>query len=477
MPTQPDQFGFLPSVTRVYVDGKLCGTGFYIGDRLVMTCAHVIGPSDDPPDVSLNLQFHGSQEKLSAILLPQYWRSSNAEDVAVLQLEKPSVDISPLQLGSSEDSAGHECRTFGYPDGHDDGLHGTAVVKGSLEEEGVLQIESTEVTVGFSGAPFYDTQTYAAIGMVTAIAKKDKYHRLHETGFVTPSETLAGICDRVVFRSRDAEEDFQRVIERLTNGAADSVGRSQPAMDFIVSQLPELEGFQGNPTLAKKIAERLVEIELTRVLDILVFGCSQFIDRADDDSVAAVTSLKRLAAHILPCVFSQDEVRAIRTAIDARVPFVAVPAKTETAIEIMMAGVDGREARLDSSAGDRSGERPQIQHPPEEGLSSERFQEEFLHGLQQALRIAAPWEDKPAKRINEAMAIHRRGYRRMRYYYVYQTVGDAAKDDERDKVIQELKGRFPELVFVKRCQPHDDSPEFELVYQLREMFEMASLDQ
>lgn len=473
MPPQEELAGFLPAVARVFVKGRLAGTGFYVGERLVMTCAHVISSAPEPPDTEVSVQFHSNETRIGATLQKEFWRSQDAEDVAVLQLDHAPANVPVLQLASSENRTGHECRTFGYPEGHEERLHATATVTGKLNEQGVIQIESTKITVGFSGAPFYDTKAHAVIGMVNAIAKKDRHHRLGDVAFVTPAETLHEVCDRVILRSLEAEEDMRKSLERLKQGAANAIRSSSLATEFFANELGDMSTIK-EEDLPEAIVERLFHSELVQVLDLLVFCCSTFADNPDEESIGAAKSVKRMAAHIFPYVFSPAELRTVRTAIDNRTPIVVVPAKTETIVEIVMAGVDGREAQVDPAT-NLDGSRPQIQQPPEEGFSKQTFQDEFQQGLIQALRIKPPFDENPEDRINQVLARYRRRPRGMRYYFIYQTVDEPRSDQQRDSVIRELKARFPEVVFVKRRKPQDDFREFELVHQLCEMFGMEDV--
>ena len=121
-----------------------------------------------------------------------------AEDVAILRVvgDLPG-QVKPLPLGSSEGTEQHEFDTFGFPRSNpEQGLWGDGRIlkETKIAVAPVLQLSSTQVTRGFSGAPVLDRLRKRVVGMVTSITKPDEYGRLAETAFITPTETLRAIC-------------------------------------------------------------------------------------------------------------------------------------------------------------------------------------------------------------------------------------------------------------------------------------------
>ena len=93
-------------------------------DGLILTCAHVLGPS--MPGKAW-VVFLGSGEVREAAVLSEGWRGVDAEDVAVLCVCGTLPEgIQPLPLGSSQGLEGHAMVTFGYPEtGEVEGIRGT----------------------------------------------------------------------------------------------------------------------------------------------------------------------------------------------------------------------------------------------------------------------------------------------------------------------------------------------------------------
>jgi len=186
------------SILRVLKkDETVVGAAFLVSERLIATCAHVIkaAGSNKGEKVSLKLE---DGTITQATILDEYWRDVNAEDIAILHLEKRLDKIQPLILSPSMGTMGHSFSTYGFPNESEE-LSGQGDIIGSAVLAGikVLQLRSPEVTPGFSGAPIFDESNKylkRVVGMVVSITPPDKYQRLGATAFATSSETLHKIC-------------------------------------------------------------------------------------------------------------------------------------------------------------------------------------------------------------------------------------------------------------------------------------------
>jgi hypothetical protein len=186
-------------------DGKTTsGAGFVVSNKgLLATCSHVVQPEasqkkGDPRPEKVDSIFCAAGEQMVAKVLPEFWQPADGEDVAILQLEGDlPADVKQLPLGSSEGTSNHSFQTFGFPEsGPEDGSFGDGHILNQLQMHGtsVLQVSSPQVTPGFSGGPVLDTITGRIVGMVTAIAAPDRYGRMAETAYITPTEVLREIC-------------------------------------------------------------------------------------------------------------------------------------------------------------------------------------------------------------------------------------------------------------------------------------------
>jgi hypothetical protein len=107
----------------------------------------------------------------------------------------PEVVILPL--GRSPISGQEGLRTFGYPQ-----LRPEAALPGELAFYGFtadhdyrqLALRSEEATFGFSGAPIWDPNLHAVVGMIKSIASGDPGARLGNTAIRVPVDTLRDLC-------------------------------------------------------------------------------------------------------------------------------------------------------------------------------------------------------------------------------------------------------------------------------------------
>jgi hypothetical protein len=182
------------SIVRILdSNGYIAGTGFVISESgLIATCSHVIQNEalqkrGEPRPEKVAIVFHATGDEQDALVEPDWWLPWNAGDMAIIQVEGIlPKGVQAMPLGPAEGTSGHEISTFGFPDVDAlEGLGGDGRVVRVLPGAGrpMLQLQSSEITVGFSGAPIWDKLGRRVIGMVSAITDPDRHHRLVETAF------------------------------------------------------------------------------------------------------------------------------------------------------------------------------------------------------------------------------------------------------------------------------------------------------
>ena len=167
-------------------NGRTAGIGFVgTDDGLIVTCAHVLEFAQAKRGDRVRIAFHATGEVRQALVEPAWWRPRAAEDVAILRLEGAlAQEVKALPLGSSAEVQGHTLITFGFPEAKPvGGMSGKCKVIGRTTERGfpVLQLRSSEVTPGFSGAPAFDTLTRRVNGPIerfTSFPKTSSHWRV-----------------------------------------------------------------------------------------------------------------------------------------------------------------------------------------------------------------------------------------------------------------------------------------------------------
>ncbi len=181
--------------------GSTAGTGFVVTyDGFIATCAHVVKNAGAGPGGTVRVVFHATEEEREARGEPEWWRAPDAEDVAILCLERALPEgVQTLPLDRPDQSKGHRFETFGFPPISKEGMWGSGQILGMLTIQGasMIQLRSQEVTTGFSGAPVWDQDIRQVIGMVSAITPPDQYGRQRETVFAISTEMLAQVCPRL----------------------------------------------------------------------------------------------------------------------------------------------------------------------------------------------------------------------------------------------------------------------------------------
>jgi V8-like Glu-specific endopeptidase len=194
------------AIARIYnTNNMVIGAGFLISNQYLLTCAHVVTAALGlPPEtvskpsqlIQFDFPFINKERKLNAEVdfwLPyQSYDSSHQQigDIAGLKLHEVIPDkIQPICLKTSHNLSNHTFSICGFPNQPKEAwAYGT--LKDTLSN-GLVQMEGTgqqgyRVQQGFSGAPIWDDQEKAVVGM--AVAEDTNEQR--RVAFFLPSQAL-----------------------------------------------------------------------------------------------------------------------------------------------------------------------------------------------------------------------------------------------------------------------------------------------
>ncbi len=182
-------------------DGRVVGAGFLVGERQVLTCAHVVsqalGLADAPIDlpqgvVSLDFPLIPPRTLFTAKVVlwcPPLFDGRG--DITGLELHRePPAGAKAVRFAPAEDVWEHPFRAFGFPAGYDDGVWATGRLLGRQATDWVMiedvKAQGFGVAPGFSGTPVWDELLQGIVGMVVAASRPADT----KAAFVLPLDVL-----------------------------------------------------------------------------------------------------------------------------------------------------------------------------------------------------------------------------------------------------------------------------------------------
>ncbi|MFP2961479.1 trypsin-like peptidase domain-containing protein [Myxococcus sp. 1LA] len=219
---------------------RVLGTGFFVTERLVVTCWHVLDTLSDTERNTICLEVLQSHEKATARLRVEASSPPEVADFALLELTAAlRGPCTPLPLGASAQSADHRFATFGFPRGFDDtgtwarGTIGYATGDGDFRK---LLLHGSDIREGFSGSPLFDEQTRRVVGVVRFKAVSSEARE----AYATPTEHLLARCPEL-----RASEDcpYRDLASFRESDARFWKGRGRVLDNHLLPQLAKLPRF------------------------------------------------------------------------------------------------------------------------------------------------------------------------------------------------------------------------------------------
>ncbi len=229
---------------------RIVGAGFLVGERHILTCAHVVsqalGLSDSPPDppqaaVSLDFPRLLPHTRLTARVVK--WSlpmPDGSGDIAVLELEcEPPTGAEVVRFASAENVWKHDFSALGFPTGYDDGVWTTGRLL-RRQATNWIQIEDVKaqgfaVAPGFSGTPVWDEQLQGVIGMVVASSRLTDT----KTAFVIPQDVLVAAWPQLTLPRGEPRNPYKGLRPFTQDDTRDFFGREQ-VVDKLVDTIAQL---------------------------------------------------------------------------------------------------------------------------------------------------------------------------------------------------------------------------------------------
>ncbi|MDY7079230.1 MAG: putative DNA binding domain-containing protein [Chloroflexota bacterium] len=181
------------------------GTSFLISSKdngYAVTCYHVVG---DHAEVELH--FRQGLPPVQAELVPEC--SNKDMDIAILKLsEAKPPELRELQISwnlGSETCVGKDFRSFGFPKGSN-GLSAAGKIESLVPppskapktlDEGFLQLRTTDVARGMSGAPVILRDTDRVVGMIL-IGNKTQWNIHADLAFAQTIRAIQSVCGELI---------------------------------------------------------------------------------------------------------------------------------------------------------------------------------------------------------------------------------------------------------------------------------------
>ncbi|AFY38547.1 hypothetical protein Lepto7376_2257 [[Leptolyngbya] sp. PCC 7376] len=215
---------------RIDIAGKPNGTGFFVGQGLVLTCNHVV--------------------KDRAIATLSLCWGERSFSVTKIRIPNPEIDLALLHLSEEFDhdwvifcdeiAEREKLKTFGYPDGYAQGDPATFEYEGMTGDRQLIKFKLGQVQKGFSGSPLVNERTNQVCGVIkkTRDRRSDLGGRAIPVGVVwdifpelkpevveipaNPFKPLNGVIDSPdLFFGR--ERELRSVFEILNSGSSVAV--------------------------------------------------------------------------------------------------------------------------------------------------------------------------------------------------------------------------------------------------------------
>jgi len=151
-----DEIRRLLNECTVRVDSKQPGTGFFVSEKLVLTCRHVVQENESG---KVSVHYKGL-DYAAHFQLP----TDEDLDLSLITIDNPPQDH-PSVWFSSELSHSAHAYAYGYPQGKEDGDPSEFKYEGTSGNS-TVKLKKGQADFGFSGSPVLNQQTLGVFGVI-----------------------------------------------------------------------------------------------------------------------------------------------------------------------------------------------------------------------------------------------------------------------------------------------------------------------
>jgi len=379
-------------------------------------------------------------------------------------------------LGRSNGRKNRDCEVFGYPIvANINGLGGAAKIIQHVKDDAgreLIQLESTQVTSGYSGSPLFDPNTREVIGTIVEIAvqararySQDLHARLEYLAFATPIESIKRVVPNLPVDQDDSEAETHESVRKCIREEVLKIlsAHSDDARSQLASEIKGMQDLN-DQVACEKMADYLLDTSLEDFLEIVVKGFRSHHRTAPEVAKA----FRDVATYALPQVYKKGSVQEVRRRLNSVDNFLVIQASHESIIELIVAGALGRRLEFEGhwTKGAATPKSKDLVKPNAElGIVEGKVEAKFIEAFERAIMtiiggLAGEFRDR-TKVIQLQLAMRRKQRPPVRLFYIYPALQGP---------VEELERRYSDIIFVSHEWLDPQPDEAKILDQLWQMF-------